>query len=68
MAGEGFHWIAPSRFGYLRSTFREGATFDDEAHAYAALLDHAVTGFAAVVAQISRLGLRFPVGGGKELC
>jgi pimeloyl-ACP methyl ester carboxylesterase len=34
-----FHWIAPSRFGYLRSTFSEGATFDDQAHAYAYLLD-----------------------------
>ena len=28
--GEGFDWIAPSRFGYLCSTFREGATFDDQ--------------------------------------
>jgi hypothetical protein len=31
--GDRFHWIAPSRFGYLRSTFNEGATFDDQAHA-----------------------------------
>lgn len=38
--GEQFRWIAPSRFGYLRSSFREGATFDDQAHAYAQLLDH----------------------------
>jgi pimeloyl-ACP methyl ester carboxylesterase len=37
--GEDVHWIAPSRFGYLRSTFRDGATFDDQAHAYAFLLD-----------------------------
>jgi pimeloyl-ACP methyl ester carboxylesterase len=37
--GEQFHWITPSRFGYLGSTFREGATFDDQAHAYAYLLD-----------------------------
>ena len=29
--GERFHWITPSRFGYLRSTFREGATWDTEA-------------------------------------
>jgi 2-hydroxy-6-oxonona-2,4-dienedioate hydrolase len=36
---EHFHWIAPSRFGYLRSTFNEGATYDDQAHAYAWLLD-----------------------------
>ncbi|RPH67286.1 MAG: alpha/beta hydrolase [Burkholderiales bacterium] len=40
LIGESFHWIAPSRFGYLRSTFREGATFDDQARAYAHLLDH----------------------------
>ena len=38
--GEGFDWIAPSRFGYLRSTFREGATFADQAEAYAHLLDN----------------------------
>jgi pimeloyl-ACP methyl ester carboxylesterase len=36
---ERFHWIAPSRFGYLRSTFRDGAGYDDQAHAYACLLD-----------------------------
>jgi pimeloyl-ACP methyl ester carboxylesterase len=45
-----FHWIAPSRFGYLRSTFRDGATFDDQAHAYAALLDHLGVESVAVVA------------------
>ncbi len=38
--GEGFHWIAPSRFGYLRSTLPSGATFDQQARAYAHLLDH----------------------------
>jgi len=38
--GDRFHWVAPSRFGYLQSTFQEGSTFDDQAHAYAALLDH----------------------------
>lgn len=38
--GENIRWIAPSRFGYLRSTFHPGATFDDQAHAYAFLLDH----------------------------
>jgi 2-hydroxy-6-oxonona-2,4-dienedioate hydrolase len=37
--GEEFDWIAPSRFGYLRSTFHQGATFDDQAKAYALLLD-----------------------------
>ena len=45
-----FHWIAPSRFGYLRSTFHDGATFDDQAHAYAALLGHLGVERCAVVA------------------
>lgn len=36
---ERFDWIAPSRFGYLRSTYHHGATFDDQAEAYAYLLD-----------------------------
>jgi pimeloyl-ACP methyl ester carboxylesterase len=48
--GEQFHWIAPSRFGYLRSTFREGATFDDQAQAYAYLLDRLSLPNVAVVA------------------
>lgn len=48
--GEKFHWIAPSRFGYLRSTFRVGATFDEQAHAYAYLLDHLGVKQVAVVA------------------
>jgi pimeloyl-ACP methyl ester carboxylesterase len=48
--GDGFHWIAPSRFGYLRSTFAPGATFDDQAHAYVQLLDHLKLGKVAVVA------------------
>ena len=48
--GDEFHWIAPSRFGYLRSTFHDGATFDDQARAYAALLDHLGVQQVAVVA------------------
>ena len=48
--GDGFHWIAPSRFGYLRSTFREGATFAEQADAYARLLDRLGVERAAVVA------------------
>ncbi len=48
--GEQFHWIAPSRFGYLRSTFHDGATFDDQAHAYAYLLDRLGVKRVAVVA------------------
>jgi pimeloyl-ACP methyl ester carboxylesterase len=43
-------WITPSRFGYLRSTFRPGATFDEQAHAYAHLLDHLGLRRVAVVA------------------
>ena len=48
--GSQFHWIAPSRFGYLQSTFHENATFDDQAHAYAYLLDHLEIKKVAVVA------------------
>jgi 2-hydroxy-6-oxonona-2,4-dienedioate hydrolase len=46
----GWRWIAPSRCGYLRSTCRPGATFDDQAHAYVALLDHLKIDRVAVVA------------------
>ena len=48
--GDNFHWIAPSRFGYLRSTFHSGATWDDQAHAYASLLDNLGLEKVAVVA------------------
>lgn len=48
--GEQVHWVAPSRFGYLRSTFHNGATFDDQAHAYAYLLDQLGIQKVAVVA------------------
>ncbi len=48
--GEQFHWIAPSRFGYLRSTFHEGATFDNQAQAYAYLLDQLGVKQVAVIA------------------
>lgn len=47
---EDFAWIAPSRFGYLRSTFRKGATFDDQAKAYAYLLDYLGLQTVAVLA------------------
>lgn len=47
---ERFHWIAPSRFGYLRSSVPDGATFDDQADAYAALLDSLRVPRVAVVA------------------
>lgn len=48
--GEQVHWIAPSRFGYLRSTFHNSATFDDQANAYAYLLDQLGIAKVAVVA------------------
>ncbi len=48
--GDEFHWITPSRFGYLESTFHEDATWDDQAHAYALLLDHLGIDRVAVVA------------------
>ncbi len=48
--GEDFRWITPSRFGYLRSTFREDASWDDQAHAYQYLLDHLGIDRVAVVA------------------
>lgn len=47
---ERFSWLAPSRFGYLRSNFRAGASFDDQAHAYAELLDQTGIQKVAVVA------------------
>lgn len=50
LLGDRFRWIAPSRFGYLRSTYHAGATFDDQAHAFAALLDHLRLDRVAVVA------------------
>lgn len=48
--GDDFHWIAPSRFGYLRSTLVPGSSWDDQARAYAALLDHLEVDRVAVLA------------------
>jgi pimeloyl-ACP methyl ester carboxylesterase len=48
--GDGFRWISPSRFGYLRSSLPEGATWDEQAHAFAWLLDHLGIERVAVVA------------------
>ena len=47
---EAFHWIAPSRFGYLRSTVDDRATWDEQAHAYAHLLTQLGIDEVAVVA------------------
>jgi pimeloyl-ACP methyl ester carboxylesterase len=45
-----FHCITPSRFGYLQSTYKPESTFDDQAQAYAYLLDHLGIEKVAVVA------------------
>lgn len=47
--GPGYRWIAPSRFGYLRSSVPQGASFDDQAHAFAYLLDQVGIERVAVV-------------------
>jgi 2-hydroxy-6-oxonona-2,4-dienedioate hydrolase len=48
--GDDFRWIAPSRFGYLRSGLPDGATWDDQANAFAYLLDQLGIETVAVVA------------------
>lgn len=50
LLGEGFRWIAPSRFGYLGSSLPEDATPDTQADAYAWLLDALGIQEVAVVA------------------
>ncbi len=47
---EGVSWIAPSRFGYLGSAAPPGASYDDQADAFAWLLDHLEVGSVPVVA------------------
>ena len=47
---ETFYWIAPSRFGYLGSSLPVNGTWDEQADAYAHLLDHLGIQEAAVVA------------------
>lgn len=47
---EQFHWIAPSRFGYLGSALPENATWDDQAAAYSYLLDYLKIDKVAVLA------------------
>ena len=38
--GDGFLWICPSRFGYLRTPIPADASFESQADAYAGLLDY----------------------------
>lgn len=45
-----FDIVTPSRFGYLGSDLPDNATWDDQAHAYALLLDHLAINRVAVVA------------------
>lgn len=58
--------IAPSRFGYLRSDFPEDPSLDNQADAFAALLDHlridrlAVAGGSAGALSATAFALRFP--------
>lgn len=49
-AGDGFRWIAPSRFGYLRTPLPGDASTGAQAAAFAALLDTLGIDRAAVVA------------------
>ena len=64
--GEGFHVVAPSRFGCLGSSLPPHATVADQADAYAALLDAlgieraAVVGFSAGTVSAMQFGLRHP--------
>ena len=50
LLGDGFRVIMPSRFGYLRSALPPGATWDDQADAYAYVLGHLNISEVAVVA------------------
>lgn len=64
--GDGFHVVAPSRFGCLGSSLPPHATVADQADAYAALLDAlgieraAVVGFSAGTVSAMQFGLRHP--------
>jgi pimeloyl-ACP methyl ester carboxylesterase len=50
LLSDAFHTITPSRFGYLGSDLPAGATWDEQAHAFAFLLDHLGLERVAVVA------------------
>jgi pimeloyl-ACP methyl ester carboxylesterase len=47
--GDDFHWICPSRFGYLRTPIPPDASFESQADAYAALLDYLHIEKAAII-------------------
>jgi 2-hydroxy-6-oxonona-2,4-dienedioate hydrolase len=48
--GKGYRWIAPSRFGYLRSALPDDASTAAQADAFAELLDHLGVEKTAVLA------------------
>lgn len=48
--GDGFRWIAPSRFGYLRTPMPADASTVAQADAFAALLDFVEVGRVAILA------------------
>jgi pimeloyl-ACP methyl ester carboxylesterase len=64
--GDGFHVVAPSRFGCLGSSLPPNTTVADQADAYAELLDAlgieqaAVVGFSAGTVSAMQFGLRHP--------
>jgi pimeloyl-ACP methyl ester carboxylesterase len=64
--GDGFHVVAPSRFGCLGSSLPPDATVADQADAYAVLLDAlgieqaAVVGFSAGTVSAMQFGLCHP--------
>jgi pimeloyl-ACP methyl ester carboxylesterase len=66
LLGEGFRWVAPSRFGYLGSSVPGDATPGDQAEAYAWLLEElgieevAVVALSAGGASGLLFALRFP--------
>ncbi len=64
--GKGFRWIAPSRFGYLRSPLPADASTAAQADAFAALLDHlgiervAILAMSGGVPPALQFALRYP--------
>jgi pimeloyl-ACP methyl ester carboxylesterase len=64
--GDGFHVVAPSRFGCLGSSLPPNATVEAQTDAYAVLLDAlgieqaAVVGFSAGTVSAMQFGLRHP--------
>jgi pimeloyl-ACP methyl ester carboxylesterase len=64
--GDGFHWIAPSRFGYLRTPRPADASTAAQADAFAALLDDlgidrvAILAMSGGVPPALQFALRYP--------